>query len=142
VIDSGDPYQRQIERTVELVMARGGWSNHYRLCFQSKVGASKWLQPSLHTTLRTLAAENVRDVCVVPISFVSDHVETLCEIDHEARREAEALGMKQFEMTAGLNDSPTFIRALAEMVLSALSLPDCATADEKQVTEGTLIAAD
>ena len=90
VIEKGDPYQRQIEETVELVMQRGGWPNRHRLCYQSKVGASKWLQPSLHRTIRDLAAERVREVCVVPIAFVSDHVETLGEIDHEAREEAAA----------------------------------------------------
>ena len=101
-------------------MRRGGWTNSCRLCYQSKVGASKWLQPSLHRTLRDLASEKVREVCVVPISFVSDHVETLGEIDHEAREEAAELGMEQFEMTSGLNDSPMFVAALAELVASAL----------------------
>jgi protoporphyrin/coproporphyrin ferrochelatase len=120
VIEKGDPYQRQIEETVELVMQRGGWPNRHRLCYQSKVGASRWLQPSLHRALRDLAAEQVKDVCVVPISFVSDHVETLGEIDHEAREEAKQLGMRQFEMTSGLNDSPTFIAALRELVITAL----------------------
>jgi len=120
VIEKGDPYQRQIEETVELVMQRGGWMNRYRLCYQSKVGASRWLQPSLHRALRDLATEKVQDVCIVPISFVSDHVETLGEIDHEAREEAKQLGIRQFEMTAGLNDSPTFIAALRELVLTAL----------------------
>ena len=121
VIDGGDPYQRQIEETVERVMQRGGFSHRHRLCYQSKVGASKWLQPSLHTTLRDLAAEKVRELCVVPISFVSDHVETLGEIDHEARAEAKALGIGRFEMTGGLNDSPTFIAALAELVMGAIA---------------------
>ncbi len=120
VIEKGDPYQRQIEETVELVMQRGGWRNRHRLCYQSKVGASKWLQPSLHRTIRDLAAERVREVCVVPIAFVSDHVETLGEIDHEAREEAAALGIQQFEMTSGLNDSPTFIAALADLVVKAI----------------------
>ncbi len=122
VIEKGDPYQRQIEETVELVMRRGGWRNRHRLCYQSKVGASKWLQPSLHKTLRTLAAENVREVCIVPISFVSDHVETLGEIDHEARQEAADLGIAQFEMTPGLNNSPTFISALADLVETAIGV--------------------
>jgi protoporphyrin/coproporphyrin ferrochelatase len=120
VIEKGDPYQRQIEETVRLVMQRGGWENPHRLCYQSKVGASKWLRPSLHATLKDLAAEKAREVCVVPIAFVSDHVETLGEIDHEAREEAAALGIEHFEMTAGLNDSPTFIAALADLVLTAL----------------------
>ncbi len=120
VIAKGDPYQRQIEETVQLLMACGAWSNRHRLCYQSKVGASKWLQPSLHRTLRDLAAGGVREACIVPIAFVSDHVETLGEIDHEAREEACRLGFTQFEMSAGLNDSPEFISALAQLVIEAL----------------------
>jgi ferrochelatase len=120
VIAKGDPYQRHIEETVRLLMERGGWSNSHRLCYQSKVGASKWLQPSLHRTLRDLAAEKVREVCVVPVAFVSDHVETLGEIDHEAREEALQLGFSQFEMSRGLNDSPKFISALGQLVMTAL----------------------
>ena len=59
-------------------------------------------------------------MCVVPVAFVSDHVETLGEIDHEAREEAHTLGFAQFEMSAGLNDSPRFIQALGQIVLEAL----------------------
>jgi ferrochelatase len=121
VIEKGDPYQRQIEETVELVSARARWPNRRRLCYQSKVGASKWLQPSLRGTLRALGAEGVADLCVVPISFVSDHVETLGEIDHEARELAAQVGIRQFEMSEGLNDSPRFIHALAELVTTALA---------------------
>jgi ferrochelatase len=120
VIEKGDPYQRQIEETVELVMQRGRWRNRYRLCYQSKVGASKWLQPSLHRTIRNLGEERIREVCVVPIAFVSDHVETMGEIDHEARAQAAELGIQQFEMTSGLNDSQTFIAALADLVVHAV----------------------
>jgi ferrochelatase len=122
VIEQGDPYQRQIEETVALIMQRGGWRNRYRLCYQSKVGASKWLQPSLRRTLIDLRDEHVREVCVVPISFVSDHVETLGEIDHEAREQARKLGIERFEMSSGLNDAPTFIAALAELVTVALDV--------------------
>jgi len=122
VIEQGDPYQRQIEETVELIMQRGGWRNRYRLCYQSKVGASKWLQPSLRRTMIDLRDEHVKEVCVVPISFVSDHVETLGEIDHEAREQARKLGMERFEMSSGLNDAPTFIAALAELVTAALDM--------------------
>ncbi len=123
VVEKGDPYQRQIEETVALLMRRGGWRNRHRLCYQSKVGASKWLQPSLRGTLRELASQNVRKICVVPVSFVSDHVETLGEIDHEAREMAESLGFTQFEMTAGLNDSPKVIAALAQLVRQAVEVP-------------------
>jgi ferrochelatase len=124
VIEKGDPYQRQIEETVRLLTRRGGWRNRHHLCYQSKVGASRWLQPSLRSTVRRLAEEQVRDVCVVPVAFVSDHVETLGEIDHHARAEAQRLGIRQFEMSAGLNDSPKFIRALGQIVLQALGQAD------------------
>jgi len=124
IIAKGDPYQRQIEETVRLLMQRGGWSNRHRLCYQSKVGASKWLQPSLHRTLRDLAhdlePQQDREICVVPVAFVSDHVETLGEIDHEAREEAMHLGFTRFEMSAGLNDSPKFISALSQLVVQTL----------------------
>jgi ferrochelatase len=123
VVEKGDPYQRQIEETVRLLVDRGGWRNSHRLCYQSKVGASKWLQPSLHHTLKQLSAEHVREVCIVPVAFVSDHVETLGEIDHEAREEAQRLGFTQFEMTKGLNDSPMFISALTRVVQEALAEP-------------------
>ena len=136
VIEKGDPYQRQIEETVALLMQRGGWLNRHRLCYQSKVGASRWLQPSLHRTLRELAADHVREICVVPISFVSDHVETLGEIDHEARAEAARLGITRFEMTSGLNNSPTFIAALADLVRTAVGV------ETHQWDLGRLVAAD
>ncbi|HXW93611.1 MAG TPA: ferrochelatase [Terriglobales bacterium] len=126
-IERGDPYQHQIEKTVGLLIKHAGWRNRHRLCFQSKVGASKWIGPSLHETLRHLAREGVREVCIVPISFVSDHVETLGEIDCQARQEAAALGITRFEMSQGLNNSPTFIAALAGLVLGALAraTPQC-----------------
>lgn len=123
VVEKGDPYQRQIEETVGLLMEQGRWSNAHRVCYQSKVGASKWLQPSLRATLRELAAAGEREVCVVPVSFVSDHVETLGEIDHEARELAADLGITRFEMTEGLNDSARFVAALAELVLAAVPAP-------------------
>ncbi len=119
VVEKGDPYQRQIEKTVDLLMERGGWANPHLLCYQSKVGASKWLQPSLRSSLRELGAQGAKQVCVVPVSFVSDHVETLGEIDHEAREIAASAGITHFEMTEGLNDSPQFIAALADLVMEA-----------------------
>jgi ferrochelatase len=139
VIEKGDPYQRQIEETVQLLMARGGWSNRHRLCYQSKVGASRWLQPSLHHTIKELAAEKVREVCVVPVAFVSDHVETLGEINHEAREQAESLGFTQFEMSAGLNDSPKFIHALGEIVLEAVNQPVQSLAKVQQLKEHSAV---
>ena len=142
IIDNGDPYQKQIEETVQLLMQRGGWPNHHRLCYQSKVGASKWLQPSLTRTLRDLAAEKIQEVCIVPISFVSDHVETLGEIDHEARELAHQLGIRSFEMTAGLNDSPKFIEALARLVIRALGETGNKAIPMQESVAAPLMAAD
>ena len=113
------PYQRQIERTVELVWQRGGWQARRHLCYQSKVGASKWLRPSMHETVARLGAEKRKRMLVVPISFVSDHVETLHEIDIEHREQARGLGIEDYRMAAGLNDSPRFIAALAGLVRRA-----------------------
>jgi protoporphyrin/coproporphyrin ferrochelatase len=144
VIAQGDPYQRHIEETVELLTQRGGWPNHHRLCYQSKVGASKWLQPTLRRTLHELAEEKVRKVCVVPVAFVSDHVETLGEIDHQAREQAHRLGFTQFEMSEGLNDSPKFIAALAELVFGALEKaphPIASSRNAKQLVPA-LVAGD
>ena len=124
VVERGDPYQKQIEQTVGLLMQRGDWASNYRLCYQSKVGASSWLQPTLTGTVRQLAKEQIREVCVVPVSFVSDHVETLGEIDHTARELATKLGITRFEMVPGLNDSPVFISALADLVLDAAGVKE------------------
>jgi ferrochelatase len=74
----------------------------------------------LRSTLRELGANGIKDVCVVPISFVSDHVETLGEIDHEGRELAAEAGITRFEMTEGLNDSPIFIGALAQLVTACV----------------------
>jgi ferrochelatase len=143
VIHKGDPYQMHIEETVRLLMQRGAWPNRSRLCYQSKVGASKWLQPSLRRTLRDLAAEKVREACIVPVAFVSDHVETLGEIDHEAREQARQLGFRQFEMSAGLNDSPKFISALGQLVMEALDEGSSSISmRESESNSAALVAAD
>jgi len=127
VIEAGDPYRRHIERTVDLVWSQGRWPGRRHLCYQSKVGASKWLQPSMHATLRRLADRGSRHVLVIPISFVSDHVETLHEIDIEHRAQAHSLGVQDYRMVPGLNDSPRFISVLAGLVRSRVSQPSPAT---------------
>ena len=116
VVDAGDPYRDQIEATVRLVMERGRWPVPHTVCYQSKVGSDRWLEPSIHTIVEQLGARQVPNVLVVPISFVSDHIETLSEINREVREEAALAGIGQFEMMPGLNDAPKFIEALAELV--------------------------
>jgi ferrochelatase len=89
------------------------------------VGASKWLRPSTHETVKRLAAEGRKHVLVVPISFVSDHVETLHEIDIEHREQARVLGILDYRMVPGLNDTPDFIEALAGLVRSKVGAGNC-----------------
>jgi ferrochelatase len=117
VVEAGDPYQAQVEATVKLVMETGGWPNPHTLCYQSRVSPGRWLQPSLDSTLARLAAGGAESVLVIPISFVTDHVETLHEIDIEARDHAVRAGIRQFEVMPALNNSLTFIRSLASLVL-------------------------
>lgn len=119
-VERGDPYAQQVEATVERVCARGAWPNAHTLCYQSKVGPQRWLEPSLPDTVHRLAAEKCRRMLVVPIAFVTDHIETLHEINIETRAEATRLGIEQFEMMPALNDAPRFIAALAQLVLAAV----------------------
>lgn len=119
LVEKGDPYPQQIEETVKLLVAAGGWRNSWTLCYQSRVGRQKWLEPSLTNTIDKLAVEGVGRLLVIPISFVTEHIETLHEINIEARAEAEARGITEFRMMASLNDSPTFISALADLVATA-----------------------
>jgi len=121
LIERGDPYQRQVQETVAAVMARGGWPNEHLLCFQSRVGRQKWLEPSLTQTLERLPREGKKRLLVIPISFVTEHIETLHEIDIEAREHALASGVEQFEMMPALDDSPDFIAALASLVRAAVA---------------------
>ncbi len=119
LIERGDPYAQQMEKTVELVMKSGGWANPHTLCYQSKVGRRKWLSPSLTSTIEDLARAGEKYLLVVPVAFVTEHIETLHEINIEAREEAEKLGIEQFEMMPAVGDTPTFIAALADLVLQA-----------------------
>jgi ferrochelatase len=118
-IERGDPYQKHVEETVRLVMVKGKWANRHILCYQSRVGRQQWLEPSLLDTLKTSAESGQRHLLVCPVAFVTEHIETLHEINIEAREEAQHLGIEQFEMVPSLNDSPLFIAALADLVLNA-----------------------
>jgi len=118
-VQRGDPYPRQVETTTRLVMERGGWPNAHTLCYQSKVGRQHWLEPSLHDTIEQLARRGSKHLLVVPISFVTEHVETLHEINIEAREQARQAGVEKFAMMPALNSSPEFIACLADLVLRA-----------------------
>jgi len=117
-IDEGDPYLSHIEETVRLVMERFA-DIPYHLAFQSRAGPVKWLEPSTEEMLRHLAAEGCKNLLMVPLSFVSDHIETLYEIDIQYAKEAWELGITNFRRIPSLNSSPAFIDCLADLVLKA-----------------------
>jgi ferrochelatase len=122
-IAAGDPYQRQMVECVDLIGAQllGGTQVH--LSYQSRVGPVEWLKPYTDVTLRELGASGVKNLVVVPISFVSEHIETLEEIDMEYRDLAEASGVTRWRRTPALNTDPAFIDELASMVTDALGEP-------------------
>jgi protoporphyrin/coproporphyrin ferrochelatase len=122
LVEKGDPYPQHIEQTVQLVGQLGAWQNPHVLCYQSKVGPQKWLQPSLTGTIERLAKSGVKRMLVIPIAFLTEHIETLHEINIEARAEAEHLGVKDFYLMPALNESPLLIRALADLVLRAVGV--------------------
>ena len=122
LVEKGDPYPRHVESTVRLVRELGAWPNPHILCFQSKVGPQKWLEPLLTGTIEKMARDGVKRMLVIPVSFLTEHIETLHEINIEAREQAESLGVSDFHMMPALNDSPLLIRALADLVLRSVGM--------------------
>ena len=123
VKESGDPYQREIEHCTALIMNRVNVSNPYTLAYQSRVGPVDWLQPYTEDAIQDLAQQGISELVVVPISFVSEHIETLEEIDQEYREVAETAGIETFARVPALNTHPTFIQALADLTIKALNEP-------------------
>ncbi len=114
-IREGDPYIEHLEKTIDLVQQSIGRKG--LLCFQSRSGPVEWLSPSTSESIENLAISGCKNILMVPISFVSDHVETLYEIDMLFREQANGLGMG-FESSASFNTNPLFIQCLKELVLA------------------------
>ncbi len=121
VVERGDPYPQEVGASVAAVMRALNDSHPYLLCFQSAVGPVRWLAPASERVIKLLGKKKQRNVLAVPIAFVSDHIETLHEIDIEYRELARRSGIHQFERAPALNDSPLFIEAMAHLVVSHLA---------------------
>jgi ferrochelatase len=119
-VRNGDPYLEQTKETVELIMDRLDRRNPYQLSFQSKIGPVKWLEPFTSDVIVELGKQGVDDVLVIPVSFVSEHIETLYELDILFRKVAADAGVENFRRVPALNSDPTFIKALADIVESTL----------------------
>lgn len=116
--EAGDPYSIQIKETVEAVMKAHPGRHTWWQMYQSKVGPSKWLEPNADTFIPLLRSYGVEYLLVIPVAFVSDHIETVHEIGIEFAELAHECGYLQFEFTSGINDDPLFIRALGNEVLA------------------------
>ena len=123
-VERGDPYQREIEATVEAVRARLRWPN-VRLCYQSRVGPLEWLRPYTDDVIRAEGAAGVQQMLVYPIAFVSDHVETLFELGITYAELARTVGIREYRVVPALNDHPLLIKALASLVRGALEDRPC-----------------
>ncbi|MCL2458227.1 MAG: ferrochelatase [Desulfobulbus sp.] len=117
-IREGDPYVDHLQQTIHAIEERTAIAG--RLCYQSRSGPVEWLGPPLSKVIADLASEGCANLLVVPISFVSDHIETLYEIDIQYREMAEGLGMG-FASTPSLNADPPFIAGLHDLVLATLA---------------------
>lgn len=116
IILAGDPYQQQVEQTVAAIMADLGISIDHVICYQSRVGPLKWIGPSTDETIvKTVEAGKIP--VVVPIAFVSEHIETLVELDIEYREVAEEAGTRAYYRIPALGTHKGFISALADEVL-------------------------
>ena len=128
VEEAGDPYQREIEACTLLIMQRLerelGHTNPHTLAYQSRVGPVEWLKPYTEDALHELGEAGVKDLVVVPISFVSEHIETLEEIDIEYREIATEAGVSNFLRVPALDIDPTFIAGLADLVQEAMAGPE------------------
>jgi len=116
LIRRGDPYEREIGQTVRGVLQRLPAGQPWSLSYQSKVGPVKWLEPATADHLPELARKGVREVLVVPVAFVSDHIETLHEQRILLRGIAVEAGIERYEVAAAINDCRLFARALAHLV--------------------------
>lgn len=127
IIKGGDPYQSHCETTAAKIVAELNIPDlDWQVCYQSRVGPLKWIGPSTDEALHQAASDRV-PVCVYPCAFVSEHVETLVEIEHEYRDLATKLGIPGFARVPTVMTHPKFIAGLADLVRSRIGIPGVAS---------------
>lgn len=119
IVDAGDPYQWQVEQTVSAVAKQLPEFPDYQICYQSRVGPLEWIGPSTDQAIHQ-AAEDGKSILLTPIAFVSEHIETLVELDEEYAEIAEELGIKTYVRVPALGLDRVFIESLANVVGNAL----------------------
>jgi len=119
LIERGDPYQAQVEALAEAVAARLGDRWDWKVCYQSRVGPLKWIGPTTPDCIEQAAVEGL-GVMITPIAFVSEHVETLVELDHDYAKFAESVNISRYIRVPALGVQMDFMEGLAKVVLAAL----------------------
>ncbi len=138
VIDKGDPYQWQVEQTAAAIAAAANLKDdQWRICYQSRVGRLEWIGPSLDEELERAATDKT-GVTILPLAFVSEHSETLVELDIEYRQMAEELNLPAYSRVPAVGTQPDFITCLAGLVESASAHDDNLISDQR----GRLCPAD
>ncbi|KAB0365378.1 hypothetical protein FD754_009534 [Muntiacus muntjak] len=129
VVNRGDPYPQEVGATVQRVMDKLGYSNPYRLVWQSKVGPMPWLGPQTDEAIKGLCKRGRKNILLVPIAFTSDHIETLYELDVEYSQVlASECGLENIRRAESLNGNPLFSKALADLVHTHLQSKErCST---------------
>ncbi len=122
VIEAGDPYQSQVEATAAAVIQRLGGDWDWKVCYQSRVGPLTWLGPSTPEAVAEAVGEGL-GVVITPIAFVSEHIETLVELDRDYAELAERLGCPVYIRVPALGLQEAFIDGLAELAISAMDQP-------------------
>ncbi len=139
VEDAGDPYKDEIEDCSILIIDQLeqilGYGNPYTLSYQSRVGPEEWLKPYTEDVLEELGEAGTKELIVVPISFVSEHIETLQEIDIEYRQIAKENGIFKFRRVRALDTYPIFIEGLADLVTSCLEGPEISLDEAAKLPE-------
>lgn len=120
VVNRGDPYPAEVAATVHAVMDKLGHRHPHRLIWQSQVGPQPWLGPKTETVIEDYAKQGKKNLLVVPIAFVSDHIETLFEVDLEYGELAKEKGVHGFKRAESLNDDGVFIKGMSSLVVSHL----------------------
>jgi ferrochelatase len=139
VVAAGDPYQWQVEQTVGALIRELGIAGlDWRIAYQSRVGPLKWLQPATDDEIRKAGAER-KGVIVVPVVFVSEHSETLVELDIDYARLAREAGVVDYLRTPTVGTNPGFIEGLAELVQRAAATDTPVTCGEGRICPGRFV---
>jgi len=141
IVEGGDPYQSQVEQTAAAVMKNLGQDLEWLCCYQSRVGPLEWIGPSTDDEIERAGADG-KSVVIVPIAFVSEHSETLVELDIEYRALADKAGVAEYIRVATVGTVPAFIDGLADLVRGNIAAGCDICSGDDRAKDGRICAAE